>query len=84
MPDIPTVVEAGMPALVAENFIGVSAPAGLPAPTSRRGCTPRSRTRWTTRTFKPPARRARPDRAADVAGGFQAFVEEQVTAGRRR
>ena len=29
-PDIPTVLEAGMPALVAENFIGVSAPAGLP------------------------------------------------------
>ena len=29
-PDIPTVVEAGFPALVSENFIGVSAPAGLP------------------------------------------------------
>jgi tripartite-type tricarboxylate transporter receptor subunit TctC len=29
-PDIPTVVEAGMPYLLAENFIGVSAPAGLP------------------------------------------------------
>ena len=28
--DIPTVVEAGHPYLVAENFIGVSAPAGLP------------------------------------------------------
>ena len=29
-PDIPTVFEAGHPYLVAENFIGVSAPAGLP------------------------------------------------------
>ena len=29
-PEIPTVVEAGMPYLVAENFIGVSAPAQLP------------------------------------------------------
>jgi tripartite-type tricarboxylate transporter receptor subunit TctC len=31
-PDIPTVIEAGLPYLVAENFIGVSAPANLPAP----------------------------------------------------
>lgn len=29
-PDIPTVIEAGMPYLVSENFIGVSAPAKLP------------------------------------------------------
>ena len=29
-PDIPTVIEAGMPYLLAENFIGVSAPANLP------------------------------------------------------
>ena len=29
-PDIPTVIEAKMPSLLAENFIGVSAPAGLP------------------------------------------------------
>ena len=28
--NIPTVIEAGYPALVSENFIGVSAPAGLP------------------------------------------------------
>lgn len=31
-PELPTVVELGFPALVAENFVGVSAPAGLPAP----------------------------------------------------
>jgi tripartite-type tricarboxylate transporter receptor subunit TctC len=31
-PDIQTVVEAGIPYLVAENFIGVSAPANLPPP----------------------------------------------------
>jgi tripartite-type tricarboxylate transporter receptor subunit TctC len=30
LPDLPTVVEAGFPGLVAENFIGVSAPAGTP------------------------------------------------------
>jgi tripartite-type tricarboxylate transporter receptor subunit TctC len=35
-PDIPTVLEAGMPALVAENFIGVSAPAGLPDAVQKR------------------------------------------------
>jgi tripartite-type tricarboxylate transporter receptor subunit TctC len=29
-PELPTVVEEGMPFLVAENFIGVTAPAGLP------------------------------------------------------
>lgn len=29
-PDLPTVVEEGLPSLVAENFIGVSVPAGTP------------------------------------------------------
>lgn len=29
-PEIPTIVEAGAPYMVSENFIGVSAPAGLP------------------------------------------------------
>jgi tripartite-type tricarboxylate transporter receptor subunit TctC len=29
-PDVPTVVELGLPTLVAENYFGVSAPAGLP------------------------------------------------------
>jgi tripartite-type tricarboxylate transporter receptor subunit TctC len=31
LPELPTVVEANLPSLVAENFIGVSAPAGTPA-----------------------------------------------------
>jgi tripartite-type tricarboxylate transporter receptor subunit TctC len=35
-PDIPTVFEAGHPYLVAENFIGVSAPANLPAPVTKK------------------------------------------------
>ena len=30
LPDVPTVIEAGWPQLVAENYFGVSAPAGLP------------------------------------------------------
>ena len=30
-PDVPSVVEAGYPKLVADNFLGVSAPAGTPA-----------------------------------------------------
>ncbi len=30
VPDIPTVFEAGFPNLVAENFLGISAPAGVP------------------------------------------------------
>jgi tripartite-type tricarboxylate transporter receptor subunit TctC len=29
-PELPTVVELGMPKLVAENFLGISAPAGVP------------------------------------------------------
>jgi tripartite-type tricarboxylate transporter receptor subunit TctC len=35
-PELPTVVEEGMPFLVAENFIGVSAPAGVPEAVVRR------------------------------------------------
>jgi tripartite-type tricarboxylate transporter receptor subunit TctC len=35
-PDIPTVVEAGMEFLVAENFIGVSAPAKLPEAVTKK------------------------------------------------
>ena len=31
-PDLPTVLELGLPKLLAENFLGVSGPAGLPAP----------------------------------------------------
>lgn len=29
-PNVPTVIEAGFPKLVAENFLGISAPAGVP------------------------------------------------------
>ncbi len=35
-PELPTVIEEGMPFLVAENFIGVSAPAGVPETVARR------------------------------------------------
>ncbi len=35
-PEIPTVVEANMPYLLAENFIGVSAPASLPEPVVKK------------------------------------------------
>ncbi len=31
LPNIPTIVEAGYPKLVAENFVGISGPAGMPA-----------------------------------------------------
>jgi tripartite-type tricarboxylate transporter receptor subunit TctC len=31
LPDVPSVVELGLPQLVAENYFGVSGPAGLPA-----------------------------------------------------
>ena len=31
LPDVPTIVEAGFPKLVAENFVGISGPAGMPA-----------------------------------------------------
>jgi len=35
-PDVPTVVELGFPDLVAENFVGISAPAGIPEPIAVR------------------------------------------------
>ena len=35
-PDLPTVVELGHPSLVAENFLGISGPAGLSAPVIER------------------------------------------------
>ncbi|MBP6900616.1 MAG: tripartite tricarboxylate transporter substrate binding protein [Burkholderiaceae bacterium] len=35
-PDVPTVVELGLPKLVAENYFGVSGPAGLPAEVSNK------------------------------------------------
>jgi len=35
-PDVPSVVELGYPSLVAENFVGISAPAGLPDDVARR------------------------------------------------
>ena len=31
-PDLPTVIEIGQPKLLAENFFGLSGPAGLPKP----------------------------------------------------
>ena len=36
LPEVPTVVEEVMPYLVADNFIGVSGPAGLPEPIVKR------------------------------------------------
>ena len=35
-PDVPSVLELGQKKLVAENFLGVSGPAGLPAPVVER------------------------------------------------
>ncbi len=35
-PDVPSVIEAGQKKLVAENFLGISAPAGLPQPVAQR------------------------------------------------
>jgi tripartite-type tricarboxylate transporter receptor subunit TctC len=32
LPDVPTIAEAGVPSYVAENWWGITAPAGLPAP----------------------------------------------------
>ncbi|MBX9698469.1 MAG: tripartite tricarboxylate transporter substrate binding protein [Acetobacteraceae bacterium] len=36
IPAVPTTAEAGLPGLLAENWLGVSAPAGLPEPVQRR------------------------------------------------
>lgn len=35
-PDVPSVVELGYPGLVAQNFVGISAPAGLPSAVEQR------------------------------------------------
>ena len=35
-PDVPTVIEAGQPKLVAENFLGLSSPAGVDAGVASR------------------------------------------------
>jgi tripartite-type tricarboxylate transporter receptor subunit TctC len=35
-PDVPSVLELGQKNLVAENFLGISGPAGLPAPVIER------------------------------------------------
>jgi tripartite-type tricarboxylate transporter receptor subunit TctC len=35
-PDVPSVVELGYPSLVAENFVGISGPAGLPDDVARK------------------------------------------------
>ncbi|MDR0226572.1 MAG: tripartite tricarboxylate transporter substrate binding protein [Burkholderiaceae bacterium] len=35
-PEVPSVVELGLPQLVADNFVGLSAPAGLAEPVARR------------------------------------------------
>ena len=53
-PELPTTAEAGFPGLVAENWLGLSAPAGLPAPivaklhaeTVAALALPNVRTRW--------------------------------------
>jgi tripartite-type tricarboxylate transporter receptor subunit TctC len=53
-PDLPTTAEAGLPGLVAENWLGLSGPAGLPAPivaklhaeTVAALALPNLRTRW--------------------------------------
>ncbi|WP_158291850.1 Bug family tripartite tricarboxylate transporter substrate binding protein [Paracraurococcus ruber] len=36
VPDVPTAAEAGLPNLLAQNWLGLSAPAGLPAPIVER------------------------------------------------
>jgi tripartite-type tricarboxylate transporter receptor subunit TctC len=36
VPEVPTVAEAGLPALLAQNWLGLSGPAGLPAPIVER------------------------------------------------
>jgi tripartite-type tricarboxylate transporter receptor subunit TctC len=36
VPEVPTVAEAGLPGLLAQNWLGLSAPAGLPAPIVER------------------------------------------------
>jgi tripartite-type tricarboxylate transporter receptor subunit TctC len=77
MPDLPTVIEAGMPALVAENFIGVSAPAAV-SPAIQQKLHAAIQSSMADEQFK--ARlgdlglTVRPMSQAD----FQAFVEAQI------
>ena len=69
-PDIPTVVEAGMPFLVSENFIGVSAPA-QPAASRPDQAARRDPDLARRSAVRRAAERSRPDGAEDVAGRFR-------------
>ncbi|XSC48236.1 hypothetical protein ACF1BQ_019270 [Bradyrhizobium sp. RDT10] len=35
MPDVPTMIEAGIPGYIVTSFFGVAAPAGTPSPSLR-------------------------------------------------
>lgn len=76
-PEVPTTAEGGMPELVAENWLGLSGPAGLPAPVAER------LHRETAAALDLPAVRARLDEhgvtpAAKTQAEFAGFVAEEV------
>lgn len=76
-PDLPTVVELGLPKLLAENFLGISGPAGLPAPIVE------AIHRAMTDVMKRPDLRGKLDELAIsprqmTPAEFTAFVRQQV------
>jgi len=79
LPDVPTTAEAGVPGLVAGNWLGLSAPAGLPAPVAARlhaevGAAlrdPGFQARLASVGIAP---------AAMTPAGFAAFVSDQVAS----
>jgi len=76
-PEVPTTADAGFPGLTAENWLGLSAPAGLPAPIAARMSAevqaalalPQVRARWDELGIA-----LRPMTTAEFGG----FVEEEV------
>ncbi len=77
-PDVPSVAEIGLPNLVAENFFGVSAPAGLPRPIAER-----MHAAVTAALDDPKVRKTFEESGIDTrrmsVDEFSAFVTKQVT-----
>ena len=77
VPDVPTVVEAGYPKLVLENFFGLSGPAKLPPDVVSRLNAATNEVLQDTEFRKKMAELGIATQASSAAG-FTAFVREQV------
>jgi tripartite-type tricarboxylate transporter receptor subunit TctC len=77
VPDVPTTAEAGLPGLIALNFMGVSGPAGMPPAVVARL---QAEIAWALAQPSMLARMAQVGitPAGQDAAGFTAFVADQI------